>query len=599
MTPMTTRQWARVEHLFTGAVKLDRSQRSAYLKKSCRSTGIRREVESLLDQHDKDENRLGVYSSVGGKVLSHYEVGERVGEGGMAAVYKARDTRLKRWVALKVLQPWAMGHTSFREQLIQEAQLISALNHPNIVTVHEVAEEKGVYFIVMEYVTGKTLTSLIPKKGFPAPKALFYALQIADALSVAQAGGVLHGDLKPLNIMVTGTGQVKLLDFGLAKALAAESRTSKETRPWARFGTKPYMAPERLRNLRRDPDPRSEIFSFGLVLHEMLSGRHPFRAAARDAIPNAIKSKSPRTLPSKVPAALARVVRRCLEKNPRHRFRSMRELLQAMLKCDGGKKSAGTAISQRSRPYPPAATVRSHSIELRRVRTALGRIGYQNIPRSRAALEELGRLLGDGPSTAARNAVTPVLKGLILTLGERGGNGVSVPVREMRRSMLEHLKVSTQGDLGRCFKDQVLEHLDLYGMNFAGANLSHVSFRGCFLVEANFRQCNLGQSSFAGAYVRNVDFSQADLSGADFTSADWFNALGLTSSQLQSVRQETLLDCPSNVRAIRRYLEARYGFPFASWGVQVQEQLQTAWSEYLRPGGLRETVLDEWRAATR
>ena len=415
MTPITTRQWARVELLFTEAAKLDRSQRKDYLRKSCRSTGIRREVESLLDQHDKNENRLGVYSSVGGRVLSHYEVAERIGEGGMAAVYKARDTRLKRWVALKVLQPWAMGHTSFREQLIQEAQLISALNHPNIVTVHEVAEEKGVYFIVMEYVTGKTLNSLIPKSGLPAAKSLFYALQIVDALSVAQAGGVLHGDLKPMNIMVTESGQVKLLDFGLAKALAAESRASKETQPWARFGTKPYMAPERLRNLRRDPDPRSEIFSFGLVLHEMLGGCHPFGVADRGAIPNAIKSKSPRVLPSKVPASLGKVVRRCLEKSPKHRFQSIEELLQALLKCEGGKKKLGTAITQRGLLHPSRATTGSHS-ELRRVRTALGRIGYQNIPRSRAALEELGRLLGDSPSMAARNAVTSVLKGLILTL---------------------------------------------------------------------------------------------------------------------------------------------------------------------------------------
>ena len=164
--------------------------------------------------------------------------------------------------------------------------------------------------------------------------------------------------------------------------------------------------------------------------------------------------------------------------------------------------------------------------------------------------------------------------------------------------MLELLKVSAQGNLSRCFKDQELEHLDLYGMNFAGANLSRVSFRGCFLVEANFQQCNLEQSSFAGAYVRNVDFSQANLSGADFTDIDWFNALGLTPSQLQSVRQETLLDCPSNVQALRRYLDTRYGFPFASWEFRVQEQLKAAWSEYLRPGGLRETVL-QWRVASR
>jgi len=127
-------------------------------------------------------------------------------------------------------------------------------------------------------------------------------------------------------------------------------------------------------------------------------------------------------------------------------------------------------------------------------------------------------------------------------------------------------------------------------MNFAERSCPG-EFQGLLSVAASFRRCSLGQASFVGAYVRNADFTEADLSGADFADADWFNVLGLTESQLQSVRQETLLDCPANVRGMRRYLEARYGHPFASWGARIQEQLKGIWNEYLRPGGLRDMVL--------
>src|SRR6266700_3406715 len=153
---MTPRQWSRVYELFAKATTLDPEERPAFLKRACRNPEVRREVESLLAQHDKGVNFPGVYSSIGGKVLSHYEIGEQIGKGGISIVYKARDARLQRWVALKVLQPWAMGHSRFRQLLIKEAQAASALNHPNIVTIHEAAEENGVGFIVMEYVAGKT-----------------------------------------------------------------------------------------------------------------------------------------------------------------------------------------------------------------------------------------------------------------------------------------------------------------------------------------------------------------------------------------------------------------------------------------------------------
>src|SRR6266446_5038192 len=164
---MTRRQWTKVGELFTKAAGLEPAHRQAYLKKATQDPEIRREVEKLLAQHDKHENILGVYSSLGGKVLSHYKVGPTIGSGGLGLIYKARDIRLNRWVALKVLHPWAMGHSGFRERLIKEAQSTSVLNHPNIVTIYEVGHENEVHFIAMEYVIGKTLDLVIPPKGLP------------------------------------------------------------------------------------------------------------------------------------------------------------------------------------------------------------------------------------------------------------------------------------------------------------------------------------------------------------------------------------------------------------------------------------------------
>ena len=177
-------------------------------------------------------------------------------------------------------------------------------------------------------------------------------------------------------------------------------------------------------------------------------------------------------------------------------------------------------------------------------------------------------------------------------------NGLPTSVREVRRLALDVIKLFAQGKLGRCFKDGALECLDLYGMNFASEELSGISFRNCFLVEADFRGSQLAHASFAGAYLRNVNFAEADLSGADLTDADWFNALGLTESQLRLVQRDTLINCPPDLQAMHRFLKSRYGFPFESWSRQVQEQLQAAWNEHLRPGGLRHIVAD-WRRKSR
>src|SRR3989454_3541417 len=340
--------------------------------------------------NDKAKNLLGVYTSIGDKVLSHYEIRERIGEGGLAQVYKAWDTRLERWVAIKSLQPWAMGHTGLQRRLIREAQLASALNHPNIVTIHEVAEENGVGFIVMEYVRGKTLDALIPRRGFSIEQAVRYALQVSGALHAAQEADILHGDLKPPNIMVAADGRLKVLDFGLAKAVAG-SRKSDDTRPWERFGTKAYMAPERLRNWRRGPTLRSEIFSFGLILHQMVSGQHAFKTDSQ-AQPDAIVRESPNPLPPETPAFLARIIRRCLEKNPKKRFQSMRDLHYALEKCDverAGRLRGRKASVPMTKNGRAQQTSRSARADMPDVRAFLAQADYQNIARSRRALARL------------------------------------------------------------------------------------------------------------------------------------------------------------------------------------------------------------------
>ena len=531
-------------------------------------------------------NLLGAYSSIGEKVLGHYEVRERIGEGGVALVYKARDTRLGRWVALKVLQPWAMGHEGFRQQLVHEAKAASALNHPNIVTVHEiVTDENGVCFIVMEYVAGETLDAVIPPRGFPVRKALYYAFQIVEALRAAEAVGIVHGDLKPQNVMVTAQGQVKLLDFGLARALAGEP-ASRARLLAAQFGTKAYMAPERLAGPRKDPNPRSDIFSFGLILHSLLSGRHPF-LSRRGNRSSSTRSEKSITLPSRVPASLGRVVRRCLLKNPRQRLASMRDLFDALSKCDSRRPQIGH--HQKRAVSPTRSKLTAHRLRDLQVRRTLQRIGYHNLTGSRQSLIELKRMLDGSPSSDAREAVTTALADLIHKGVDFGGE-VSMAVREFRKFILEVLMQAADGRLSSCFANGQLEHLDLYGMDFSGAHLVEISFRGAFLVGASFGRSDLTKASFAGAWIRNANFERATLSDADLTDADWFNAVGLTEAQLRSARHDTLLQCPDSDRMLHRYLQARYGFPFESWPRRHQRELEAAWRGYLRPGGLRDLL---------
>jgi serine/threonine protein kinase len=275
------------------------------------------------------------------RTLGHYRVLQKIGAGGMGVVYQGLDTHLDRLVALKILPQESVADSERRRRFAQEAKAASALNHPNIITVYDIDNADGVDFIAMEYVEGRTLEQLIGRHGMPLKQALAYATQIADAMSKAHAAGIIHRDLKPTNIMITGDDQVKILDFGLAKlvamggledgALAASTLSETLTKEGRLLGTAAYMAPEQAEG--KPVDARSDIFSFGLVLYEMLTGRRPFRGDTKMAMITAMLHEEPtppRQIVPELPAEVERVVMRCLRKDPQRRWQGMADLKLAL-----------------------------------------------------------------------------------------------------------------------------------------------------------------------------------------------------------------------------------------------------------------------------
>jgi formylglycine-generating enzyme required for sulfatase activity/predicted Ser/Thr protein kinase len=267
------------------------------------------------------------------RILSHYEILEEIGKGGMGVVYKARDLRLDRLVAIKLLPPERMADPERKRRFAQEAKAASALNHPNIVTIHDVDAENGVDFMVMEYVEGTPLNRLIPERGLPLEQALSYAVQFAQALAAAHAAGIVHRDIKPGNMVVTPTGRLKVLDFGLAKLLeptGAEdaTRTAESAgSAGAIVGTVAYASPEQIE--AKPVDARTDVFSFGVVFYEMLAGRRPFQGESQLSTLAAILRDVPPpvvTLRADIPADISRILARCLEKNREARYPSAVEL---------------------------------------------------------------------------------------------------------------------------------------------------------------------------------------------------------------------------------------------------------------------------------
>jgi Tol biopolymer transport system component/predicted Ser/Thr protein kinase len=297
-----------------------------------------------------------------GTPLGSYEILALIGTGGMGEVYKAKDTRLDRTVAIKVLPTHLADNPDLKQRFEREARAVSSLNHPHICTLHDIGEQDGTEFLVMEYIEGETLADRLRKGGLPLEQALRYAIEIADALDKAHRQGVVHRDLKPGNIMLTKSG-AKLLDFGLAKLrqdVSAEtpsllSALPTEEKPLTRegsiMGTFQYMAPEQLEG--KDTDARTDIFAFGSVLYEMLTGRKAFEGTSQASLIAAIMEHEPvalSQLQTIVPPDLERLVHQCLEKDPEDRWYSAHDL-RTELKwiAEGGAQADAMPTTKQAR----------------------------------------------------------------------------------------------------------------------------------------------------------------------------------------------------------------------------------------------------------
>jgi serine/threonine protein kinase len=296
-----------------------------------------------------------------GRRLGHFEILSLLGEGGMGAVYKARDTHLDRLVALKVLPHDKMADEERKRRFSHEAKAASALNHPNIVTIYDIAADDGIDFIAMEYVEGRTLEALLHAGSLPVPEAVKYARQIADGLAAAHSAGILHRDLKPANIMVRDNGLVKLLDFGLAKLAdptdtseSQATRTLALTRVGTVMGTVAYMSPEQAEGKRLDF--RSDIFSFGVVVYEMLAGKRAFAGDSEASVVASLLRDEPRPIPelrADVPQELEHLVTRCLRKDPDRRVQTMADVKAALEDLPAVTRTAVSAPIATPLPPPP------------------------------------------------------------------------------------------------------------------------------------------------------------------------------------------------------------------------------------------------------
>jgi serine/threonine protein kinase/Tol biopolymer transport system component len=296
-----------------------------------------------------------------GAKLGPYEIIAPIGAGGMGEVYRARDTRLGRDVALKILPESFAGQGDRLRRFEQEARAVATLNHPNILAIHDIGEQSGTPFIVSELLEGESLRDVLDRGAVAQRKTIEYGVQVAHGLAAAHEKGIVHRDLKPENVFVTKDGRIKILDFGLAKLAQSPGSTPNEatmtmgshTAVGVVMGTASYMAPEQVRG--ESVDPRTDIFAFGAVLYEMLSGVRAFRRETAAETMTAVLKEDPPEISGPVrvvSSALERIVRRCLEKNPEQRFQSARDLSFALSALSGTETSTAHGLSGTHRRPP-------------------------------------------------------------------------------------------------------------------------------------------------------------------------------------------------------------------------------------------------------
>jgi serine/threonine protein kinase/Tfp pilus assembly protein PilF len=347
---MKNKQWQQVETIFHKAISLDGEQRVSYLSEACSGdVALLSEIDSLIYAFEResmflDQSAFSLGLSVisqsqetnlTGKDIGCYQIKNKLGGGGMGDVYLAHDTRLNRKVALKFLKNTLLDDKWAKRQLIREAQAVAMLEHPNICQIHSIEEIDGHNFIAMQYIEGETLGQFIAARQLSLQEIVSIARQIISAVVSAHSRGIIHRDIKPGNIIITPDGQAKVLDFGLAKLVQQKQKagrdeefTSHISRNGLILGTVSYMSPEQLRAEKLDY--RSDIFSVGIVLYELLCKQNPFHLKSQAETIAAILGSEPAPLKSsecKIPDALARVIGKCLEKEKENRFQSAAELL--------------------------------------------------------------------------------------------------------------------------------------------------------------------------------------------------------------------------------------------------------------------------------
>ncbi len=350
---MDRERWREIERLCQAAREMEPGKREEYLERACAGDeSLRKEVEALLENLTEAEGFMkdpamdeaakalakeqqdALARDLIGRTISHYRIAEKIGEGGMGEVFLAEDTSLHRKVALKFLPPEMQQDAVAHKRFIREAHSAAALDHPFICHINEVGESAGKDFIVMEYVDGQTLKDRLAKGPLPLKEAIRIASEVGEALEEAHEKRIIHRDLKPANIMLTRKGHAKVMDFGLAKQLippggieSREESATALTRSGMTLGTVAYMSPEQLRG--EAVDARSDIFSFGIVLYEMLTGMHPFKKDTGMDTAGAILKDAPQPLGelrADVPVLLQHIVKKMLAKDPADRYLSIHEV---------------------------------------------------------------------------------------------------------------------------------------------------------------------------------------------------------------------------------------------------------------------------------
>jgi serine/threonine protein kinase/Tol biopolymer transport system component len=422
-------RWEQIDQLLQSALSRRPADRAAFVDEACGGDeSLRREVTSLLEAHGRSgplDDRLSQVAedvlpprdatALEGRSFGPYRVMTRLGAGGMGEVYRARDTRIGRDVALKVLpDDYAVDPDRVR-RFEQEARAAGALNHPNILTLHDVGHHDGTPYLVAELLEGETLRDRIGRGPLPWRKAAETAAAIAEGLAAAHAKGIVHRDLKPENVFLTRDGRVKVLDFGLAKLrevtppAGSATRTAEKTAPGQVLGTVGYMSPEQVAGA--EADTRSDLFSLGCMLYEMAAGQRAFKRATPAETMAAIRNDDPPAADA-VPAELRRIVAHCLEKEPDARFQSARDLafnLRGLLEVD----LPASALRRKSRPGPALAVLAATAslgallaarfLDIRGSRPAADAIRFTVAPSEGGSLVGIPQISPDG-----RRLLSPV-----------------------------------------------------------------------------------------------------------------------------------------------------------------------------------------------